>query len=160
MVPLQHPLKPLCVSPREVAAVLDKLNVHKAPGADQIDARKLVYLPRIDIILFTQILNSIFWLCYMASSWKVAKVIMLLEPGKPSDDVKSYRPISLFSIRNKVFEKLFYRKLGRFLPPDSLPPQQFGFRARHSTIDQAERIVHMISTTLEEKKFVQLSSSM
>ncbi len=98
VVPLQHPPKPLYVSPREVAVVLDKLNVHKAPGADQIDARMLVNLPRTGIILYMQILNSIFRLCYVPSSWKVANVIMLLKSGKPSDDVKSYRPISLLFI--------------------------------------------------------------
>ena len=153
VAPHQYPPKPLYVSPREVAAVLDKLNVQKAPGADQIDARMLVNLPHTGIILFTQLLNSIFRLCYVPSSWKVAKVIMLLKPGKPSEDVKSYRPISLLSIQNKVYEKLFHKKLGRLLPPDALPPQKFGFHARHSTTDQVQRIVHTISIALEEKKF-------
>ncbi len=48
---------------------------------------------------------------------------------------------------------MFHRKVGRLLPPDSLPPRQFGFRARHSTIDQLQQIAHTISTALEEKKY-------
>ena len=151
--PPQLPHKSLFVSPKEVAAVLDKLNVRKAPGADQVTARMLQELPRVGILFFTQLLNSIFRLSYIPSSWKIAKVIILHKPGKPSADVKSYRPISLLSIQNKVFEKLLHRKLTRLLPPDSLPPQQFGFRTKHSTVDQVQRVIHTISSALEKKQF-------
>ena len=43
----------------------------------------------------------------------------------------------------------------RFLPEELkiLPDHQFGFRKQHSTVEQIHRITHMISQTLEKKKY-------
>jgi hypothetical protein len=37
--------------------------------------------------------------------WKIAEVLMILNPGKPPNKVDSYRPISLLPIMSKLFEK-------------------------------------------------------
>jgi len=78
---------------------------------------------------------------------------MIHEHGKPAEDVKSYRPISLLLVQNKVFEKLLYRRLTQLLPPDALPAEQFGFKPKHSTVDQVQRVVHTILTAFEVKQF-------
>ena len=45
---------------------------------------------------------------------KIAKVISLFKKGNP--EIPSYyRPISLLPILSKIFEKLMYRRLYRFL---------------------------------------------
>lgn len=54
---------------------------------------------------------------------------MLPKAGKNPSELKWYRPISLLSVLNKVFEKLLHRKILKILPPDALPYHQFGFRA-------------------------------
>ena len=51
---------------------------------------------------------------------------MVVKPGKPPEDVKSYRPISILPISSKVLEVLFLNRLSieqRILIPD----HQFGF---------------------------------
>jgi hypothetical protein len=66
----------------------------------------------------------------------------------------SYRPISLLSIINKLFEKLILRRLNMDLKPDEwMPPHQFGFRNQHSTIQQTHRIIHKINQALEDKQY-------
>ena len=140
-------------SPKEVATVIDRLNVKKAPGADRITARMLRELPRLRLLWLTRIYNSMLRLRYIPANWKRAKVIMLHKPGKQPNLIKSYRPISLLSVLNKVFEKLLHKKLLSLLPSTALPNHQFGFRAHHSTTDQLHRVTTTILQSLEKKQF-------
>lgn len=78
---------------------------------------------------------------------------MVPKPGKDPKDLKSYRPISLLSVLNKVFEKLLHRHLLDLLPSDALPDHQFGFRSHHSTTDQLGRVATTILQGLEEQQF-------
>ena len=64
---------------------------------------------------------------------KVAKVIALFKKGdKYQPD--NYRPISLLSCFNKIFEKLLCKRLVKFLDPNRiLFEYQYGFRKLYST---------------------------
>jgi len=53
------PPKSFSFSPKAVAAVIDKLNIKKAPGADRITGRMLRELPRLCILWLTRIFNAI-----------------------------------------------------------------------------------------------------
>jgi hypothetical protein len=80
---------------------------------------------------------------------------MLLKPGKPLENVPSYRPISLLSSLSKLLEKLLLKRLKPFIEEKNLISEhQFGFRNKYSTIDQVHRVTNVISKALEEKKFV------
>jgi hypothetical protein len=48
---------------------------------------------------------------YFPAQWKVAQIILILKPGKPPNELTSYRPISTLSIVTKVFEKLLLKML-------------------------------------------------
>ena len=67
------------------------------------------------------------------SKLKEAKVI----PVYKSDDETepgNYRPISLLSVFNPIFEKLMYHCLNSFLDKNNfLFKAQYGFREKHST---------------------------
>ena len=143
------------VTPMEVAREITYgLKSKKAPGYDGISARILKELPRKGLILLTYIINAAFRLKYVPQSWKKAEVIMILKPGKPSDLAASYRPISLLPTLSKLFEKLLLRRLKPLLAKRQLiPNEQYGFRERHSTIDQVHRLTSEISKALEEKKY-------
>jgi len=80
-------------------------------------------------------------------------MIMLPKPGKNPSKLQSYRLISLLTILSKVFEKLLHRKLLTLLPVSALPEHQFGFRNKHSTVDQLQRVSSTILTSLEHKEF-------
>jgi hypothetical protein len=78
--------------------------------------------------------------------------MMIPKPGKPADEVTSYRPISLLPVISKVFEKGLMKRLNPILSGKKkiIPDHQFGFRQQHSTIEQVHRVAK-IQKALEEK---------
>lgn len=148
---LSPPIK--AFSPAEVLKEIKSMNSHKAPGYDLIVAEVLKNIPRKALVLITTIYNGMLRLCYYPIQWKFAQIIMVAKPGKAPTDVKSYRPISLLCILSKIFERLLLRRIKQTTPQEDLiPPHQFGFREKHSTIQQCHRIVNLIKESLEGKK--------
>jgi hypothetical protein len=78
---------------------------------------------------------------------------MIPKPGKPPHEAASFSPISLLPVMSKLFEKLLIKRLKPIIERKNLiPNHQFGFRSKHSTIDQVHRITNIIEIALEEKK--------
>jgi hypothetical protein len=145
------PITPFSLT--EVKDAIKKCNSHKAPGFDLITGPILQALPQKAILLLTTIYNSMLWRTYFPLLWKFAQIIMIHKPGKPPTRVTSYRPISLLPILSKIFERLFLKRLHKDANIDQkISTHQFGFREKHSTIEQCHRIVHRILQSLEEKK--------
>ena len=91
--------------------------------------------------------------CFPAQ-WKVSQIVTILKPGKPADEVTSYRPISLLPILLKLFEKLFLTRLQPLLHEQwTIPDHQFGFRQKHATIEQVHRVTNAITEALETHKY-------
>ena len=87
------------------------------------------------------------------SKLKEAKVIPVYkcddetEPG-------NYRPISLISVFNRIFEKLMYRRLKSFLDKnDVLFKAQYGFHEKHSTQHAILDTVNIIQNNMHLKLF-------
>jgi hypothetical protein len=91
---------------------------------------------------------------YFLAKWKVAQIILILKPGKLPNELTSCWSISLLPIISKVFENLCLK----FLLPVAennrlISNHQFGFRQRHSTIEQTHRIVQRINEALETNQY-------
>lgn len=138
------------ITPMEIAQEIDKLNSKKAPGIDEISPGLFKELPRKAIIMITYLFNACMRLKYVPKCFKAAQIIMLKKPGKPEEDITSYRPISLLTTLSKLFEKILLKRLK---PMVQIPDFQFGFRNNHSTIDQIHRITTVVEQALEEKKY-------
>jgi hypothetical protein len=72
-----------------------------------------------------------------------------LEAGKPPSRLTSYQPISILPIVSKLFEKLLPVVENSRLVHD----HQFGFRQRHSTLEQTYRIIRRINDALVNKQY-------
>ena len=87
------------------------------------------------------------------SKLREAKVI----PVYRSDDEKepgNYRPISLLSIFNRIFEKLMYHHLKSFLDKNNiLFKWQYGFREKHSTQHAILDTGNIIQNNMDFKLF-------
>ena len=87
------------------------------------------------------------------SKLKEAKVI----PVYKSDDETepgNYRPISLLSVFNRLFEKLMYHRLRSFLDINNvLFKAQYGFREKHSTQHAILDTVNIIQNNMDSKLF-------
>ena len=83
---------------------------------------------------------------------KIAKVISLFKKGNP-ELPSNYRPISLLSIFSKIFEKLMYRRLYKFLEIHNvLYSQQFGFQENHSIDHALVSLTEAIRNTFDNKR--------
>jgi len=130
----------------------NNINPKKAPGFDLITGELLQQLPRKAIVKITNLINAAFRLKYVPRLWKVADVIMIPKPGKPPHEAASYRLISLLPVMSKLFENLLIKRLKPIIERKNLiPNHQFGFRNKHSTIDQVHRITNIVENALEEK---------
>ena len=145
------------INPTTTAEVKNEINNNinpkKAPGFDLITGKVLQQIPRKAIIKITNLINAAFRLQYVPRLWKVAEVIMIPKPGKPPHETACYRSISLLPVMSKLFEKLLIKRLKPIIERKNLIlNHQFGFRSKHSTIDQVTRITNIIEHALEEKK--------
>lgn len=137
----------------ELKYEIRRLKDKKAPGFDLITAEVLKRLPNKGLAKLLRLMNKTISLEYVPSVWKVADVIMIPKPGKDPHEVSSYRPISLLPSTSKLFERLIFKRLKPIVESRNLiPNHQFGFRSKHSTIEQVHRITTEIERALEEKK--------
>ena len=82
---------------------------------------------------------------------KIAKLIALFKSASETD-FYNYRPFSLLSAISKIFEKLIYRRMVKFLQKYKiLCPEKFGFRQKHSCVQAISRIVEYMRSVLERR---------
>lgn len=129
------------------------MNPKKAPGYELITGGVLKQLPRKGIVKLTNLINAAFRLRHVPTVWKIAEVTMIPKLGKDPNELMSYRPISLLPIISKLFEKLLLKRMRIIIEDKELiPNHQFGFRQKHSTIDQVHRITNIPEKAYEEKQ--------
>ena len=84
------------------------------------------------------------------SKLKHAKIIK----GDDETDPSNYRPISLLSVFNRIFEKIMYNRLKSYIEDNELLYKaQYGFRETFSTQHAILDIVSMIQTNMDKKMF-------
>jgi hypothetical protein len=92
--------------PKEIRNIIQEdLDRSKTPGYYLITWRILKEIP-IKIVHLTTIYTSIIGTEYFWAQWKMARIVLIPKPSKPPEEVGSYRPISLPTKMNKIFEKI------------------------------------------------------
>jgi hypothetical protein len=133
--------------------VINGPNPKKSSDNDLIPGEIFKELPIIGIKYLTQLLNAVLLTGYLPAQWKFAQIILISKPGKPPNELTSYRPKSLLPITSKVFEKLLLKRLLPIVEINRLiPNHQFSFRQRHCAIEQTHRAVRKINEALENKQ--------
>ena len=87
--------------------------------------------------MFSLILLTIFNKClhlgYYPSSMKVARVVPI-HKGGDINDINNYRPISVLTQFNRLFERILANRLMSFFEKNKIiTSKQFGLLKRHST---------------------------
>ena len=101
-----------------------------------------------------EIINMSFATGVYPDKLKIAKVIPIFKNKGEQLLVSNYRPISLLSNINKIFEKLVYSRLYSFLNlHNCIFELQFGFRAKHSTNHALFSLTEMIREALDNSNF-------
>jgi hypothetical protein len=103
-------------------------------------------------MILTAIFNAVIRIGYYSVQWKKAQIMMILKPGKPMEQVTSYRLISLLPVEPKLFEKLLLTGLKPVLEEKCIiSDHQFGFRGQHATIEQVHRVAEKTRKDLDSK---------
>jgi hypothetical protein len=108
----------------------------KAPGPDRILNTHLRHLPPAGKAALLAVVNRVWRSCWIPSAWRRATILPLPKPGKPPDEPKSYRPVSLCSNLAKLADSMFNRRLQTWAVETGIvPEEQSGFLPRRSTTD-------------------------
>lgn len=130
------------------------LDPKKSSGPDGIGPKIIKLCPDIFAENLLKIFNRSIDLGEYPSDMKIAKVIALYKKGRHSDP-NNYRPISLLSCFNKIFERLVCIQLNSFLEKYNIYVDfQFGFRRGHSTILALTEITDNIKCQIDKGHFV------
>ncbi len=140
-------------APNEVSTVIQSLKNGKSSGPNSIPIKLLKVLePNISVTL-SSLINESFETSTFPATLKIAKVIPVFKKGLATK-TSNYRPISLLSIFSKIFEKIMYQRLYKFLEVGELLfHMQFGFRNGHSTDHALVSLTENIKASLDNKKF-------
>ena len=111
--------KPPLLTELEVERFLRKLDIRKASGLDNIDAKFLKLTARFILKTLKEICNLSIDTKTIPTSWKVAKVSPLYEKIS-KDDTNNYRPISILSILSKFVKRHVADHLFEFLTSHDL----------------------------------------
>ena len=126
---------------------------NKAHGLYSSPVRLLKLAKRVISVPLATIFNQSICSGIFPSKLKCAKIIPIF---KDEDDTlpENYRPISLLSIYNRIFEKLMYSRVTKFVKDcNILYDQQYGFRSKHSTQHAILDIVNTILQNMDNGKF-------
>ena len=137
----------------EVYDLISILNPSKSVGPNSISIKLLRIIGYSFSPLLALLVNQSFQSGIFPDKLKVAKVISLFKKGNP-ELPSNYRPISLLPIFIKIFEKVMYKRLYRFLEIHKvLYSLQFGFQENHSIDHALVSLTETVRNTLDNKRF-------
>mgnify|MGYP000953569661 CR=1 FL=1 len=130
--PVQESIFLYPATEQEISDEIKKLNPRKSPGHDCISSKIIQACEPIITKPLTLIFNHSLESSSYPSEMKLAKVLAL-HKKKEFCYPKHYRPISLLSCLDKLFEKLLYRRFIKFIEKHNLIIlEQYGFLKKHS----------------------------
>ena len=137
----------------EVHRELRKLQPKKASGPDAI-SNKIIKPCSVNLLEpLTLIYNTSIITATYPTKWKLAKVFALFKKHSRFHP-ENYRPISLLDTFGKVFEKLIYQQMMKFIVKHSiLFINQYGFRENYSTTLALIDIVDKIKNSLDNNEY-------
>ena len=126
----------------EISAAIKNLKPRKAAGPDGIHNEMLKNLSQKAVDCLLKVINSSWRSSNVPYLWKQGLIKPMFKSGKPRNDIKSYRPITLTSVVGKLAGRLVYDRLMHWLTENSaLSPIQAGFRRGRNTCEQITILV-------------------
>ena len=134
-------------STQEAYTLLNKLDVHKAYGTDNLSPHILKqcasHLSPSLAILFTLSLKT----GKVPSQWKASNVVPPIFKKGDKGNIENYRPVSLLSCVSKIMERCIFNHMYPIVEP-SLSKAQHGFMRNKSCTTQLLDMYHTIGSVL------------
>ena len=135
-------------STKEVKDFLDKLNIWKSMGPDEIHPKLIRTLANKSEFIYA--ITDLFQKCYdsgkLPAVWKQANVTALHKKNEESK-ASNYRPISLKCVLSKIFEKIVRNHILNHTAP-MITKNQHGFLSKKSCVSNLLECMDAISDIL------------
>ena len=136
----------------EIINTVRNLKNTNSTGHDEFSLKFI----RLSLPILAPALVSIFNLSISCGIYpdklKIANVIPIFKKGSPTS-VNNYRPISILSTINKIFEKILYSRLINYIEKyELLYKYQYGFRKNHSTDHALIELVDQIRFSIDNNQ--------
>ena len=141
------------IIPQEIESEIITLSESKAYGLYSSPVKLLKLARSVISLPLAEIFNQSILTGIYPAKFKLAKIVPVF---KDDDETlpENYRPISLLSIYNRIFEKLIYARLIKFISKNNiLYNLQYGFRSKHSTQHAILDIVNTINSNMDSGKY-------
>ena len=123
------------ITQRQVYELILRLDSTKGPGIDNIDIKSLKSIANIISHHLTSLFNDSIKTGIYPQCLKTSICIPIYKgnPLDPTDPV-NYRPISILTSINKIFEQCLHTQLSQYMELNNLLPKfQYGYRKNHNT---------------------------
>ena len=128
----------------DLSEIIKKLNPNKAHGHANISIKMIQICGDSIIPPLLLIFNSAIKSGHFPDAWKKGNNIPV-HKKESKNLVRNYRPISLLPIFGKIFEKVIYNSLFKYIQENKfLSDNQSGFRSGNSCVSQLLSITHEI----------------
>ena len=140
------------VSTNKVTKIIEKMKPKTSSGQDGISSALLKDIHLITVKIITLIINQSLSTGIFPDRLKIAKVVPIFKKDNPHI-TGNYRPISLLPVISKVFEKVVFNQLYKYLDKfNLLYKSQYGFRKGHSCEFAAMEVTDKIFNNLDKRK--------
>ena len=140
----------ITVDPKGFTKLLDRLNVHNAPGQDGLNARVLKECSNEISPILALIFNASLARDYVPDELRLANVPLVFKKGEKYDDAANYRPVSLTCICRKTLEHILVSNINKHLALDSIHADcQHGVPSQMSCETQLVQFAHDIISKLD-----------
>ena len=134
--------------------ISNSINTNKACGPNSIPNKMFHLIKQVIAEPLADIINLSFTTGIYIDKLKVAKVIPIYKEKGDKLFTENFRPISLLSNINKIFEKIMHKRLYNFLEEQGIIyDNQFGFRKKHSTTHALLDLTEEIRNTIDNNRF-------
>ena len=140
-------------TPEEICSVVASMPPKTSVGHDDISMEVIKIATPYIAKPLSIIINNSFSSGNVPAQLKIAKVVPLYKSGDRCV-LTNYRPISILPGFSKIFEKLVFNRLMKYLTDkDILYKYQFGFRPQHDTTLAVIDMVDRITAAIDAKKY-------
>ena len=140
----------------EITSLIRNLNPNKATGSDEISGQMLLLCDNSVVLPLKIIFENILATSSYPDIWKLAHVTPIFKKGD-KQLIKNYRPISLLPICGKIFEKIIFNNLYKYLNANNLiTKNQSGFRPGDSTSNQLLYLINEIHEAFDDPKSLEV----
>ena len=131
--PTTHSMFLFNTTETEIAKIIKSLKNTNSTGYDNFSTKFIKLSSSILVPALAKIFNLSIKTGIYPSNLKIAKVIPIFKKGDQTS-INNYRPISILSPINKIFEKVLYARLIKYIDKSNILYKfQYGFRKKHST---------------------------